>query len=132
MTIPQIKLTRIVYSQLNSRQQENFNFHKVSAALADFGYVTMKLTDDWQGADFIANHISGEQFLKVQLKGRFTIDQKYVGKDIWICFHYLGTWYLYPHDATLKWALSNMKLGKNPTVWQNGTGAWSQPRPSKK
>jgi hypothetical protein len=34
--------------------------------LADYGFLTMRLSDDWQGADFIAQHIDGA-FLKVQL-----------------------------------------------------------------
>lgn len=52
-----LKLKKISYSDdLNARQKENFNFQKVSAVLADYGYVTMRLSDDWQGADFIALH----------------------------------------------------------------------------
>lgn len=48
----------------------------MATALADYGYNSVRLTDDWQGADFIAVHIDGESFLKVQLKGRFTVDKK--------------------------------------------------------
>ena len=32
----------INYNELNARQQESFNFQKVPAVLADFGYFTMK------------------------------------------------------------------------------------------
>lgn len=131
MDAPLLQLTPIDYASLNARQQETYNFQKVSGVLADFGFSTIRLSDDWQGADFIANHISGRQFLKVQLKGRLTLDQKYQGKAIWICFHHRGVWYLYPHDAALDWALTNKKLGKNPEVWKNGTGAWSYPSPPK-
>ena len=46
--------TKIKYSQLNSKQKENYNFHKVASALADYGYDSMRLNNDWQGADFIA------------------------------------------------------------------------------
>ncbi|MCS4510791.1 hypothetical protein [Xylophilus ampelinus] len=60
---------RIEYEQLNSRQKENFNFQKVAAHLADYGFDCLRLSDDWQGADFIACHIDGETFLKVQLEG---------------------------------------------------------------
>ena len=59
---------RISYSDLKSKQQENYNYHKVSSQLADFGFSTIRLTDDWQGADFIAQHIDGSTFLKVQIK----------------------------------------------------------------
>ena len=54
-----LELTRIRYADLNARQKENYNFQKVSAVLADFGFTTLRLTDDWQGADFIAQHIDG-------------------------------------------------------------------------
>lgn len=129
MTAPQLNLIKIDYRLLNARQQETFNFQKVSGVLADFGFATIRLSDDWQGADFIANHISGQQFLKVQLKGRYTLDQKYQGKDIWICFPYNDVWYLYPHDAALEWALKNKSLGRDPEVWKTGIGAWSQRKP---
>ena len=62
-------MQKIEYKDLNSRQQENYNFHKIAADLAEYGYSCMWLNDDWQGADFIANHIDGDTFLKVQLKG---------------------------------------------------------------
>tara|TARA_Y100000385_G_scaffold273944_1_gene316450 strand:+ start:108 stop:320 length:213 start_codon:yes stop_codon:yes gene_type:complete len=66
--------TKIKYSQLNSKQKENYNFHKVASALADYGYDSMRLNNDWQGADFIA--VKNDEMLKVQLKGRFTVDIK--------------------------------------------------------
>ena len=70
----------VVYGDLNSRQKENYNFQKVAARLADYGFNCLRLTDDWQGADFIACHIDGETFLKVQIKGRMVIDRKYLGQ----------------------------------------------------
>ena len=44
-------LIRVDYSKLNAKQKENFNFHKVAAALADYGYDSMRLNNDWEGAD---------------------------------------------------------------------------------
>ena len=122
MSEPPARFKRIAYKALNSRQKENFNFQKVSAVLADYGFATLRLSDDWQGADFIANHVSGEYFLKVQLKGRFTVDKKYGKKDIWICFNDRETdiWYLVPHDTALSWALSNLNIGT--------TKSWIGPR----
>jgi hypothetical protein len=55
---------RIEYESLNSRQREAFNFQKVSAVLADYGFITIRLSSDWRGADFIAQHVDGT-FLKV-------------------------------------------------------------------
>jgi hypothetical protein len=93
---------RITYSQLNSRQKETYNFHKIAAVLADYGFTCIRLSDDWEGADFIAQHIDGETFLKVQLKGRLIFDKKYLGKNLWVCFLHEGELFLYPHDETLE------------------------------
>lgn len=91
---------KIDYKKLNSKQKEIYNFQKVSGILADYGFTTIKLTDDWLGADFIAIKFDGEIYLKVQLKGRLTFDKKYIGKDLYICF-YDEVWYLYKHDELL-------------------------------
>ena len=88
----------IKYKELNARQKENYNFQKVASALTDYGFNCMWLNDDWQGADFIACHIDGNTFIKVQLKGRLTLNQKYSGKEIYVAFNQIGKWYLYPHD----------------------------------
>lgn len=103
---------KIEYKNLNSRQKENFNFQKISGILADYGFVTIRLSDDWNGADFIARHINGEQFLKIQLKGVLTLDSKYYGKDIWICFRGQDSWHLYPHDSFYAWAFENTNFTK--------------------
>lgn len=92
---------RIQYDDLNPRQQENYNYHKASAILADYGFTTIRLNDDWQGADFIAQHTDGITFLKVQLKGRASFAKKYIGRDLHICFPENNDWYLYPHDEIL-------------------------------
>jgi hypothetical protein len=92
------RVARIDYNNLNSRQRENFNFQKVSAILAEYGFVSFRLSDDWLGADFIAHHNDGETFLKVQLKGRFTLEVKYLGKNVYIAFPHDGDWYMFPHD----------------------------------
>ena len=69
--------------------------------MADYGFSSIKLDDDWQGADFIAQHIDGNTFMKVQLKGRLTFDKKYQNKNIFIAFPYLNNWYLFDHDELL-------------------------------
>lgn len=40
---------RITYDNLGGKQQENYNFAKVSALFANFGFSTIRLTDDWHG-----------------------------------------------------------------------------------
>ena len=90
-------MKKIKYTDLDSRQQENYNFYKVASTLADYGFNCLRLTDDYNGADFIALHSDGSHMM-VQLKGRWTIDKKYLGKNIHICFTHEGKVYLYNHD----------------------------------
>jgi hypothetical protein len=59
------------------------------------------LADDWQGADFLAYRINGTTTLKVQLKSRLTIQEKYSGKNIWMAFPHKDHWYLIEHDQLL-------------------------------
>jgi hypothetical protein len=56
---PPYRFQRVEYQDLNSRQQENYNFQKVASHLADFGFNCIRLSDNWQGADFIACHRDG-------------------------------------------------------------------------
>lgn len=92
----------IEYEELSSAQKENYNYQKICAVLADYGFSTIRLTDDWEGADFIAQHAGSDTFLKVQLKGRLTFSKKYIGKDLHIAFPDRGDWYLVPNDEVLE------------------------------
>lgn len=119
---------RIAYGDLNSRQKENYNFQKIAARLADYGFNSIRLTDDWQGADFIAVHIDGETFLKVQLKGRLIIDRKYQGKGIYVAFIHGEDVYLYDHDALVHFMEKNGKIGAASVSWhQQGFRTWPSP-----
>lgn len=95
-----LSLERIVYADLNARQKESYNFHKVAALLADYGYTSLKLDDDWNGADFVAVHCKGGAIF-VQLKARFFISQNYLGKGLYIAAPIAGRWYLYDHDEVV-------------------------------
>jgi hypothetical protein len=91
-------MKKIDYKDLNSKQQESYNYQKISGLLAEYGYITYRMHDDYHGADFHAVHVYGD-VLKVQLKGRVTIDKKYLNKGIYIAFsNDRNKWYLYPHD----------------------------------
>ena len=125
-----LRFTKISYESLNSRQQEGFNFQKVSAVLADYGFTTIRLTSDWNGADFIAQHSDGITFLKIQLKGRCAFSKDYSGKDLHICFPDGGQWYLYPHDEVLSHVLKETEIGE--TVSWKERGGYSFPTLSKK
>lgn len=114
-----MQLVKISYDDLNSRQQEIYNFQKVAALLADYGFNCIKLSDDWGGADFLAHHKNGMDTLKVQLKGRVTIGKKYIGKDIYMAFPANGAWYLVHHDTLVE-------LVGGCTNWLN-TKSWNKP-----
>jgi hypothetical protein len=80
------------------------------------------------GIDFILyNEQSGDTKL-VQLKGRWTIDKKYVGRNVWIAFHDDGRWYLAPHDEMVKHAAGYGYADSKS--WLEG-GAYTSPRLSK-
>ena len=112
-----MKLRKVEYKDLKSRQKEVFNFHKIAAVLVDYGFNSIKLTDDWEGADFLAYQmLGGQETLKVQLKARITIDKKYIGKGIWITFPHADSWYLILHDELVT------KVGET-TNWLN-TPSW--------
>ena len=97
-----MNLTRIDYGQLKARQKEAYNFQKVAAALADYGFNCLKLSDDWQGADFLAYHKDGDETLRVQLKSRLHIAKKYLGKNLYMCFPLHQRWYLVAHDELVE------------------------------
>ena len=42
-------MQKVNYADLNPRQQECYNFQKISAVLAEYGFDCIKLSDDWQG-----------------------------------------------------------------------------------
>lgn len=120
---------RVSFKALNSKQQEAYNRAKVAARLADFGFLCLPLSSDWQGADFLAYHIDGHT-RRVQLKSRLTIARKYIGKGLSIAFPVDGLWYLVEHDALVdlvrrhapKWLASN--------AWTEGKEEYHTPAPS--
>lgn len=116
-----LALSKISYTELNPRQQETYNFQKIAATLADFGFNCMRLTSDWNGADFLADHISGNQTLHVQLKSRLTIKSTYPD-DLYIAFPSTDSpiqpriWYMISHGTLLQ-------LVKTHTQWLE-TSSW--------
>ena len=103
-----IKLTKIEYRTLNSKAQETYNFHKMAAILADYGYNCLWLNDDWNGADCIAVHIDGISDFKIQLKGSISFARKYWAKNIYIAFFEQGDLYIYPQDYILAQVENNI------------------------
>ena len=80
------------------------------------------------GVDFVLYRESDNMVRKVQLKGRWMIDKKYVGRDIWMAFPIGTDWYLMPHDLMLKHAEADGKTLESVS-WIDG-GAYSKPKPS--
>ncbi len=115
-----LDLQRVSYSELTAKQREIYNYQKVAAVLADYGFNCIKLDDDWQGADFLAFHKDGNQTVKVQLKGGLVIDKKYTSKNIYLCFRIMndGVWDLIPHDELVE-------IAGHLTLWLE-TRSWRE------
>ena len=102
-----IKIQRVDYASLNDRQKEHYNFAKVAGFLCEYGFHAIRLSDDWNGADFLALHKDKEITLKVQLKSSCTIYKKYQDKDIYLAFPAITNgkdekkWYLLSHDLLI-------------------------------
>lgn len=120
-----LNLRHVSYRDLNGKQQEAFNYQKAAAILADYGYITIKLDSDWQGADFIAQHYSDANFVKVQLKSRLCFYKKYQDKNLYVCFPSAGEWYLFPHDTLLEAVMEASTIGDSAS-W-TGKGGYSYP-----
>jgi hypothetical protein len=54
------------------------------------------------GVDFMLYRELDDLLFKVQLKGRWTVDRKYIGRGIWIAFRSNSQWYLVPHDRMVE------------------------------
>jgi hypothetical protein len=54
------------------------------------------------GIDLILHNERAGDTKLVQLKGRWTIDKKYIGRNIWIAFPDRGEWYVAPHDEMVR------------------------------
>jgi len=122
-----MKLSKINYSNLNSRQKEIFKFQKVAGVLAEYGFNCIKLADDWQGADFLAYHKDGKETLRVQLKSRLTIGKKYHDKKLFMAFPVSGSWCLIEHDALVKLVGNNTNWLKTNTWLVKGAYSSASP-----
>src|SRR5689334_2430524 len=115
---------KVRYENLNARQKENYNFQKVAGRLADYGYNCLRLNDDWHGADFLAVHVDGNAVLRVQLKGRFSLDAKYRGRSLHIAFMTTDAYYVYPHDDILAVVESRGRFSETASWAERGNYTW--------
>jgi hypothetical protein len=95
----------------------------VSLALGQGFNAFLPVYDD--GVDFILYRESDGAVRKVQLKSRWTIHQKYIGRDIWIAFPIANDWYLMPHDEMVAAAEAD---GVTKTASWIEDGSYSRPR----
>lgn len=88
-------------SRYKSQVREVINRNALVSLALDLGYNAFLPVYDG-GVDFILYNEETGDLKKVQLKGRWMIDRKYVDRDIWIAFHDRGNWYLCPHDTLVE------------------------------
>lgn len=119
----------VPYGSLNSRQKENYNVHKVAARLADFGFTSLRLTDDFEGADVVALHVDGETMLRVQLKSRMAVNRTYGGKGIHIAFRLDDRIFLYPHDEMVARLEAAGRMVATSSWNEVGRYDWPRPPP---
>ena len=101
-----MQIDKIKYNNLSARKKEIFNFQKLASIFADYGFNCIKLSDDWEGADFLA--YQDLITLKVQLKSSIMISKKYLDKDLYIAFRIddrdiNSDWCLIKHDILYTW-----------------------------
>lgn len=91
--------------RFKSQVTEVINRQRLIAHALELGYNAFLPVYDG-GIDFILYREDGAggsaDLMKVQLKGRWYIDRKYLGRDIWIAFNEGGHWYLAPHDHMVR------------------------------
>lgn len=120
-----MELEKISYSDLNAKQKESYNYQKISAILADFGFTTIPLNDDYLGADFLAIHCFSQKIFKIQLKARLTYYKEYLkNEDLLICFPYNNNWYFYNHKEFSEKIIQLKPNILNTLSWQKGKYTW--------
>jgi len=103
---------KIGYNEVNKRARETYNFQKVSALLADYGFATEWLNNDYLGADFLAIHVDGQTILRVQLKAGVTICKKYLTcEGLYMAFRdQENFYYLVKHEHLVEILRENTNL----------------------
>src|SRR5690606_29747643 len=100
-----------------------YNFQKVAAILADYGFTCMWLNNDWQGADVTGVHADGVTDSKVQLEGRLDFAKQDVSEEIYGCSIDGSDADVYAHDKLV--AIVEPKIADKG--WQE-KGTWSTSR----
>ncbi len=109
-------------------QYESFRIEAKNAAaleivLIDLGYVPARPAFD-AGIDLLA-YRPGET-LAIQLKGRATIDRKYLSKGVHIAWRERAnaTWYMIGHDALVSEAEAHSNIAHSASWTERGLSSW--------
>lgn len=128
------EFAKVKYESLNARQKEAHNLYLIAARLAEYGYASYPIRDDWNGGDMIARHMTKpkEVPLTIQVKGRATFAKKYQDRDLWIAYRDGASVYLYPHDEVLNRYTAvrkkrNLPLDDNDAWATGGLVSWKKP-----
>jgi hypothetical protein len=105
--------------KLTSNEIEAANRAEATEILIRAGFRVYRPEADCYGEDLILRKPNGE-LLAVQLKSRWTVDQKYFGHSLWMLFpeepYNPGRrWFLVLHDELYKWVEQNHG---HAAVWQ--------------
>ena len=127
-----IGFAKVDYQDLNAKQREVYNFHFIAARLAQYGYASYPIRDDWNGGDMFSRHMLSGQALTVQIKSRATFDKKYLGKDLHIGFPLGEAVFVYPHDQVLSSYMAGrtargLPLDDNQAWSRDGLVHWVNP-----
>ncbi|HEY8565605.1 MAG TPA: hypothetical protein VIL65_08905 [Beijerinckiaceae bacterium] len=88
--------------KVDGRLIEMANRHLVITRALQHGFNAFLPVVD-QGIDLILHREADNRLFKVQLKSRWTIAKKYLGRDLWIAFPGSASdWYLMPHDRMVQ------------------------------
>jgi len=88
--------------KISTQIQEAIYRAEVSKIFLEHGWMVYVPEADVGGVDFLVMNLETEEVRKIQLKGRWTVDKKYHGKNIWMCFSVNDKWYLCEHDRMVE------------------------------
>ena len=114
-------------SRYRSQMRGAINRNTVASLALERGY-DVYLPVHAGGVDLVLLHRDSGKLIKVQLKGRWTIERKYLGREIWIAFPIDGDWYLMEHDRMVELG-DRQGYTRNPSWTEKGI--WNIPSPSK-
>jgi hypothetical protein len=110
--------------KLTSNEIEAANRAEATEILIRAGFRVYRPEADCYGEDLILRNPNGE-LLAVQLKSRWTVDQKYFGHSLWMLFpeepYNPGRrWFLVLHDELYKWVEQNQVMQPSGRETEDG------------